>query len=110
MSFNEELHREIGFRIQQRRRIQRISQEELAAMLEVSRSSVANIERGRQKLSVQVLWQISQALRSEFSSLLPEPANLDDQRSKLLESLRETQPKPARDFIATILRNRKTET
>jgi transcriptional regulator with XRE-family HTH domain len=65
-----------------------LSQEKLARRLGVSRASVVNIEAGRQRPPLHVLWQIAEALNTELTFLIPrqseyqvgaEPVRLDAQ-------------------------------
>jgi transcriptional regulator with XRE-family HTH domain len=65
-----------------------LSQDKLAKRLGVSRASVVNIEAGRQRPPLHVLWQIAEALNTELALLIPrqseyqagaEPVRLDAQ-------------------------------
>lgn len=62
---------ELGYRIGQARRRAGLTQEQLAAGIGLSRTSVANVERGRQPLQVHTLAQLAQILRSDLGSLVP---------------------------------------
>jgi transcriptional regulator with XRE-family HTH domain len=67
------LYRLIGSKIRAAR--QRVSppmsQAKLAMQSGLSRASVVNIEAGRQRAPIHVLWQIAEALRTEPSLLIP---------------------------------------
>lgn len=67
---------ELGLRISQARRRAGLTQEQLAAGIGLSRTSVANVERGRQPLQVHTLAQLAQILHSDLNSLVP-PVVLD---------------------------------
>ena len=55
----------------------RMTQAELADAISVTRATVANIENGRQRVSLEMLYRISDALGVDPVSLLP---NLDEVR------------------------------
>jgi transcriptional regulator with XRE-family HTH domain len=65
------LYRLLGQRIQRARFAIRKSQRALAEELGMSRTSMVNIEKGRQHTSLHVLWQIAERLDVEPASLLP---------------------------------------
>ena len=67
----EELYREVGRRLRQARETQGLSQEKLAAQLGLSRASVVNIEAGRQRAPMHLLWQLSETLGTDLSLLIP---------------------------------------
>ena len=71
------LYLELGRRIRQRREAEGLLQEELAAQTAISRSSVANIERGQQQAPVHVLFAIARVLRVELADLLPSAADVE---------------------------------
>lgn len=62
----------LGQRIRERRIERGITQSQLAQLLSLSRTSVTNIESGRQKLLVHTLIQIASVLNMEVSTLLPD--------------------------------------
>ncbi|MDG4889993.1 MULTISPECIES: helix-turn-helix transcriptional regulator [unclassified Mesorhizobium] len=68
------VYREIGGLIRQRRKKQNLTQEKLAPLVGLSRTSLANIESGRQKLLVHQLFAFASALGLEPPDLLPRPA------------------------------------
>jgi transcriptional regulator with XRE-family HTH domain len=65
------LYRLLGERIQRARFENRKSQRVLAEELGMCRTSMVNIEKGRQHTSLHVLWQIAERLNVEAASLLP---------------------------------------
>jgi transcriptional regulator with XRE-family HTH domain len=67
----DELYGEVGRRLRQARVTQGLSQERLAQQLGVSRASVVNIEAGRQRAPLHLLWQFSEALGTDLSLLVP---------------------------------------
>lgn len=64
---------EIGGLIRQRRKKQNLTQEKLAPLVGLSRTSLANIESGRQKVLVHQLFAFASALGMEPADLLPRP-------------------------------------
>jgi transcriptional regulator with XRE-family HTH domain len=67
----EDLYRELGRKLRQAREAQGLSQEKLARQLGVSRASVVNIEAGRQRAPLHLLWQFSDALGTDLTLLIP---------------------------------------
>jgi transcriptional regulator with XRE-family HTH domain len=65
------LYRLLGERIQRARFQNCKSQRVLAEELGMSRTSMVNIEKGRQHTSIHVLWQIAERLNVEAAALLP---------------------------------------
>lgn len=66
----EELYRRVGSAIGRQRRRRGLQQKELALLVDLSRSSIANIEGGRQRFRVFTLVAIAHALRVTPSDLL----------------------------------------
>lgn len=62
---------DLGEKIKTERLRQRISQEELASYLGLTRSSVINLEKGRHRPSIYQLLQISAMLNIEYTKLIP---------------------------------------
>ena len=92
----DELYRELGRRIRQARERngERLSQDALAKRLGISRASVVNIEAGRQRAPLHLLWQIAELLGTDLTQLIPRseellaPANqvrLDKEMMKQIE-------------------------
>ena len=96
MAEYDELYRELGRRIRQARERngERLSQDALAKRLGISRASVVNIEAGRQRAPLHLLWQIGELLGTDLTQLVPRgeellaPANqvqLDKEMMKQIE-------------------------
>lgn len=64
-------YRQIGETLRRLRRERELSQESLAATCRMSRSALANIESGQQRLAVHQLLQFARALRVDPVALLP---------------------------------------
>lgn len=66
------LYTAIGERIRKHRIAYGLTQVQLAELLSLSRTSVTNIEKGRQKLLVHTLAEIASILEVDVSDLLPQ--------------------------------------
>lgn len=69
------LYQEIGNRIARARKKSRLSQQDLATRIGLQRTSVTNIEKGRQKIMVHTLIELAQHLNVELTELLPRGDN-----------------------------------
>ncbi len=67
----ESFYAEVGKRISKIRLQRRLTQEALAESVKLTRTSITNIERGRQKLPLYTLALIAESLEVEYSELLP---------------------------------------
>ena len=70
----DEVYRVLGRKVRQMREVQRMSQDSLAQHLGISRASMVNIEAGRQRAPLHLLWQIAEVLHS---AALPAAARTD---------------------------------
>lgn len=70
---DKKLYSLIGDRIQRLRRMQSpaLSQERLAKVLGLTRTSVTNIERGKQKLSLDAVYKLCEAFGIDIADLMP---------------------------------------
>lgn len=73
----------IGNNIKTSRNNARLNQAHLAAMVGLSRTSLVNIEQGKQHPSVFMLWRIADALNIELKELLPGKAQVSAMTSGL---------------------------
>lgn len=74
----DELYKKIGEKIFEARIKANIKQEGLAESLELSRVSVVNIEKGRQRPSIFLLLKIAQLLKVDYTELIPLPQEIDN--------------------------------
>jgi transcriptional regulator with XRE-family HTH domain len=65
--------REVGLRLQRARKDQGITQAELASRIGLQRASYANIESGRQRVPLDVVWRAAIVLGRPMAELAPEP-------------------------------------
>jgi transcriptional regulator with XRE-family HTH domain len=72
----DHLYEAIGERVAKARGATPLSQEKLADKVGVTRASIVNIEHGRQRAPVHLLWQIASALGIETARLIPSPREL----------------------------------
>ena len=81
MPDEDAIYAEVGRRIKEGREKARMSQEKLAKLVSLSRTSISNIEKGRQRLLVHKLIEVALALGVRPGRLLPPldaPGNLDE--------------------------------
>jgi transcriptional regulator with XRE-family HTH domain len=67
----DELYKEFGDLLRQKRVAAGLTQEELAVCLGLGRTSVTNIEKGRQPITLAVLYDLARALEVPPTELLP---------------------------------------
>jgi transcriptional regulator with XRE-family HTH domain len=101
----EPFYREFGDRLRHARQAKRMSQAAVASEVGLSRTSVANIERGRQRMSLHLLMDFVRVLDVEPWDLLPpvhpEPEVKPDRR------LLEFSPEDQEPFLRIMRRARK---
>ncbi len=66
----EELFILVGHRIRRTRQLKSISQQDLAAMLNIEKSNMARIEAGRTNITIRNLYRICVALGVQLQELL----------------------------------------
>jgi transcriptional regulator with XRE-family HTH domain len=71
MAFEDEFYKRFGRRLARLRKKAAVSQQSLAGCVGLSRTSITNIERGRQPVQVHTLYAIANALGIEVPDLLP---------------------------------------
>jgi transcriptional regulator with XRE-family HTH domain len=78
MPINEsELYKRLGAQLRERRQLQGMSQIQLAKAVGLLRTSITNIEAGRHRLPIHVLYQLCQVLKIEVTALLPPSAEIE---------------------------------
>jgi transcriptional regulator with XRE-family HTH domain len=81
-------YRALGIQIRKARKAKRLTQEGLAEMIGLSRTSVTNVERGRQPIYAHTLALLSSALECPFGSLVPQSLLLmTDEAPQEMENL-----------------------
>lgn len=79
----DNVYADVGGRISRARRAASISQDKLAKRVQVTRTSIVNIEAGRQRAPLHLLWQIAAVLEVEVADLIPTRADLAADRTPL---------------------------
>lgn len=93
VSSEEEFYARLGSRIAEERKLANLTQQGLADAIGLSRTSVTNIENGRQPLQVYTLLKIAVHLKVSINGLLPHegtvsiPDNLDASVRAWLENI-----------------------
>lgn len=70
----------VGANIKRLRERQGLTQEELAKKTTLSRASIANIEAGRQKLGLEHIYDLANALKASITDFLPDVSTVDLER------------------------------
>lgn len=98
MENSEAFYEEVGRRICEARKQRKppLTQEQLAAKVKLTRTSITNLEKGRQKLLLHTFADIAAVLQVQPASLLPDTGN-DGQRQ--LEQALKHRPKAEKDWI-----------
>ncbi|MGW7406818.1 helix-turn-helix domain-containing protein [Streptomyces sp. NPDC054833] len=97
----DEFYEAFGERVRKARAALGMNQQELGNAVGLNRTSISNIEKGRQRVALHMLFAFAAALRAEPESLLPAP----DGRSDVLDEL----PEDARDWAQDVLANAQKE-
>jgi transcriptional regulator with XRE-family HTH domain len=61
----------VGQKISELRKLHEDSQQELAEKIQISRSSISNIEAGRQAISLHLIFEIANVYGADFTTLIP---------------------------------------
>jgi len=81
MNFDRDgFYQEVGLRVQMRRKSAKLTQDEVARDLCMPRATYANVERGRQRVPIDVIWRLAVLFNVPVHLLLPEP--IRDGRSR----------------------------
>jgi transcriptional regulator with XRE-family HTH domain len=94
----ESFYEEVGRRIREarKRRKPRLTQQGLADLVALTRTSITNVEKGRQKLLLHTLADIASALEVDPASLLPSSgAN----PGRMLEESLKDRPRSEKEWI-----------
>jgi len=66
------LYHELGSRIAKIRKAHNLNQEDFGYKFKLSRTSVVNIEKGRQRPSIHLLYDIKRTLKIKIGDLIPD--------------------------------------
>lgn len=91
-------YEEVGRRIREARKRRKpvLTQEGLAKLVSLTRTSITNVEKGRQKLLLHTLADIAGALEVELASLLPRDGKEADGR---LDEALKHRPRSEKEWI-----------
>jgi transcriptional regulator with XRE-family HTH domain len=64
--------KEVGLRLQLHRKRRELTQEQLATQIGIHRASYANVEGGRQRIPIDIVWRAAIVLGVSISALVPE--------------------------------------
>ncbi|MCM3006705.1 helix-turn-helix domain-containing protein [Priestia koreensis] len=82
---NSDLYEIIGLKIRNYRDNKKMSQTDLGEKVGLTRSSVANIESGRQKVQIDTLYNLAQILEVDIQDLLPKLVELTGDNNEFFE-------------------------
>jgi transcriptional regulator with XRE-family HTH domain len=71
----DDLYRVFGSRVRALREERKVTQDELAKRVDLSRTSITNIEKGRQRVLLHQMVEIAQALEADPGALVPRPGS-----------------------------------
>ncbi len=99
------LYNLIGTNIKQQRRKADMTQEQLADVVGVLRTSITNIEAGRQKPPLHLLYELCIALGVEVETILPTNAAVSQSitRSVSIDGVIKEVPPKAAEFLKQLL-------
>jgi len=110
---HDPLYLAVGQRVEVARRAAGMSQAKLANAVSLTRASIVNIEHGRQRPPLHVLWQIAEALQVDPAELIPrrselaertESVHLDRAVVRQIQKVAENDPEAKRLLTAFIQR------
>lgn len=90
-----------GERVRRARIACGMNQQALGAAVGLNRTSISNIEKGRQRVALHMLYEFAAALRLEPEALLPTPGDQPD----ILDAV----PEDARSWAQDVLANAEEE-
>lgn len=89
-----ELYRIVGRQLRERRETLKLSQNTIADDVGVQRTSITNIESGRQKPPLHLLYSICLALKIELADVLPKTGDVELRKVVDVEVNKETKQMP----------------
>jgi transcriptional regulator with XRE-family HTH domain len=95
----ETIYARFGRELRRVRRAKRMTQDELAQRVNLGRTSIVNIESGRQRVHLHTFVELADALDVSPTDLLPEePESVPEIASQV-----ETLPAPERDWVMRVV-------
>ncbi len=101
MALSDQLYSIIGKLVRTERERAKLTQDELAHRVGLTRTSISNIESGRQKIQVHTLYALAEALHVSADTLLPRTGvhELEAIEKRLPEEL----PPAKREWVKRVL-------
>jgi len=93
----QKLYEAVGRRVREARKAAKLTQEDLASRVSLTRTSVTNIEKGRQKLLLHTLFELASAMKTPVNRLIPESEPAE--RVQIERELNSGLSKAERDWI-----------
>ena len=92
----------LGKRIKEKRISEKLTQEQLGEMCELSAAHIGHIERGTRILSVEVLFKIAQVLNVSVDYLLFDSVENDNILSSIAPILKDSDKNKVNNFLNTV--------
>ncbi|MEE0869048.1 MAG: helix-turn-helix transcriptional regulator [Ruminococcus sp.] len=92
----------LGKRIKEKRISEKLTQEQLGEMCELSAAHIGHIERGTRILSVEVLFRIAQVLNVSVDYLLFDSVENDNILNSITPILKDTDKNKVNHFLNTV--------
>ncbi len=100
----EQLYREFGRLLRRRRKEAHLTQDDVASRVGLARTSITNIEQGRQHVSLHMVYELASAIGARPQDLLPEKNILLQQNLELERKLGKLeQPEERKDWIRRLM-------
>jgi transcriptional regulator with XRE-family HTH domain len=103
MDDHQDFYREVGRRVKNARKARSLTQEALASLVSLTRTSITNIEKGRQKILLHTLADLAKALQVDYAVLLPD--NLDGSSDTDLHDALKGRPLPEQQFVKSAVQS-----
>lgn len=106
MNNQDEFYKSLGSRIRKARIALNLTQEQVADTLSLNRTSITNIEKGKQKILAHTLIDLAESLQISVTDLLPK----SKQNNKTVSAkslLPENSSPEERDFLEKVLKRTK---
>lgn len=107
MDNQDAFYADVGRRVREARDERGLTQEALATLVSLTRTSITNIEKGRQKLLAHTLMDLAAALKVAPATLLPENHSTSSDK-KLDHFLKDRSPKE-RAWVKSVLSSKQKE-
>lgn len=106
MNDRDAFYRQVGKMVREARKQRGLSQADLAAAVDLTRTSISNIEKGRQKFLLHTFFEFAETLDVYPASLLPQESTAVTE-SDLKKLMPQNLPKPVREFIEAGIKEKK---